>query len=294
MSEFTFQDESSSHKYRTETPNIIYEIGLTPALIGIYSALKRCAGDNGICTKAEKTLSKELSINKKTLHKFISQLCETNPILEKPLIFCEKRLSQHGDKDTNAITIVDLWPDNYAYFTQDLGGRVKFTQPRVKITQGVGQNLPKGRVKFTHKEEHTKKNTTKKNDVSAAVIFDCLKNDERLTDKDKQDLSRFPEDRVHAALTYADTAKIKSTLIATLIWHCKQEKPIKAKAKVIDLRKQARIDFKHGEEYNGATCWHSPDAICFQRGMTQLILPDMASDYQDKLKEILNKLNIEH
>lgn len=165
MSNFTINDESSNHKYRTELPNIIYEIGLTPNLIGVYFALKRAAGDNGQCTKSEKTLSKQLNITKKTLHGLITQLCEVNPILKKPLVNCTNRFSECGDKDTNSITITDIWSENYSYFSGDLGGRVKITppsvkitQPRVNSTQGVGEKLPQGRVKITHKEEPIKKN----------------------------------------------------------------------------------------------------------------------------------------
>ncbi len=174
MSDFIIKDESSNHKYRTELPNLIYEIGLTPALIGVYSALKRAAGDNGQCTKSEKTLSNKLFISKKTLHGLIVQLCEVNSFLGKSLIILTNRFSEHGDKDTNAITIVDIWPENYSFFTKESVGRVNstlpsvnITQPRVESAQGVGQNLPKGRVNFTHKEEPFKKNPIKKNSSSS-------------------------------------------------------------------------------------------------------------------------------
>ncbi len=181
MSDFIINDLSSNHKYRTELPNIIYEIGLTPNLIGVYSALKRAAGDNGQCTKSEKTLSKQLNITKKTLHGLITQLCEVNPILKKSLVNCTNRFSECGDKDTNSITITDIWPENYSYFSGDSGGRVKNTPPRVKITQprvnstqGVGEKLPQGRVKITHKEEPFKKNIHEEEQQQSVVVFSCL------------------------------------------------------------------------------------------------------------------------
>ncbi len=76
MSNYSIKDLSSNHHYRTELPNILFEIGLTPNLIGVYTALKRCAGDTGQCTKSEKTLATQLNISKKTLHGLIAQLCE--------------------------------------------------------------------------------------------------------------------------------------------------------------------------------------------------------------------------
>ena len=59
MSIIEIKDLSSIHHYRTELPNIIFEIGLSPKLIGVYSAIKRCAGDKGICIKSEKTLAEQ-------------------------------------------------------------------------------------------------------------------------------------------------------------------------------------------------------------------------------------------
>jgi hypothetical protein len=161
MSDYVIKDQSSNHHYRTELPNIIFEIGLSPQLIGVYSALKRSAGDHGACTRSEKKLAEQLHITKKTLHGLIIQLCEENSILKKPLIKKQTRFSECGDQDTNLITINDIWPENYTFFTLNEGGRVKITPPRVKITQGVGENLPYGRVKITHKEEPFKKNLVK-------------------------------------------------------------------------------------------------------------------------------------
>lgn len=162
MSQYEIKDQSSNHHYRTELPNIIFDIGLSPQLLGIYSFIKRCAGDHGKCMRSHGTISKQLNISRKTLIKFLNELSEVNPVLNKPLISIEKRISQHGDKDTSVITINDIWPENYRKFTPQEGGCVKFTQPSVKITQGVVENLHNGCVKFTHKEEHIKKNTLKK------------------------------------------------------------------------------------------------------------------------------------
>lgn len=161
MSDYEIKDESSNHHYRTELPNIIFEIGLPPHLIGVYAAIKKCAGDGGSCFKSEKTLSKELNISKSTLHKYIESLCLLNEKLNKSLISKENRISKDGDKDTNSITINDIWPENYMFFHNKVGGRVNSTLPRVNSTQGVGYILPKGRVNSTHKEEPIKKNPIK-------------------------------------------------------------------------------------------------------------------------------------
>src|SRR5690348_11438162 len=136
MSEIKVQDLSSNHKYRTELPNIIFKIGINPNLIGVYAALKQCAGDYGNCTKSEKTLSEELGVTPKTLRSWINQLSEINPKLSKPLIIIQKRISECGDRDTHSISIIDIWPENFKYFSDLNGGTVNFTGPQVKITEG--------------------------------------------------------------------------------------------------------------------------------------------------------------
>lgn len=186
MSQYEIKDLSSNHHYRTELPNIIFEIGLAPQLIGVYAAIKRSAGDQGTFFKSEAKLAKELGISKKTLHKFIEILCLINIHLKKPLLIKKNRISKDGDKDTNLISITDIWPDNCVHFCNESGGRVNITPPRVNITQGVGQNLPKGRVKFTHKEEPIKKNlfeetttpTPSKGNVVVDVVSDKKQKEE--------------------------------------------------------------------------------------------------------------------
>lgn len=297
MSDFIINDESSNHKYRTELPNLIYEIGLTPALIGVYSALKRAAGDHGQCTKSEKTLSSKLFITKKTLHGLITQLCEVNSFLGKPLIILTHRFSEHGDKDTNAITIVDIWPENYSFFTEESGGRVNstlpsvnITQPRVKSAQGVGQNLPQGRVKFTHKEEPIKKNNMKKQQQDAAVFFDCLNEDTRLDDENRKSLMPFGEERIKLAQEYSHKVKPKKGLMPQMVWHCQQDIPPKIPKE--NFWDQVKKDFKNEKIYNGALCYINSEGIAFERGITNLSAKFSDPSGREKFEAALKQFGI--
>lgn len=292
MSNFTINDESSNHKYRTELPNIIYEIGLTPNLIGVYSALKRAAGDNGQCTKSEKTLSKQLNISKKTLHGLIIQLCEVNSFLGKPLVICTNRFSECGDKDTNSITITDIWPENYFHFTSDIGGRVKITPPRVNSTQGVGQKLPQGRVKFTHKEEPIKKNQYEEEQQQAvAVFFDCLVKDTRLKPEERKSLMRYPEDRVCLAIEYSLNVKANKKLIQQLVWHCQQPTPPPNPKK--NFWDAVRDHFKNYKKYNQATCYINEKEISLERGLEHLSVKFAESGAREKFMKHLKQFGID-
>jgi len=301
MSNFIINDESSNHKYRTELPNIIYEIGLTPNLIGVYSALKRAAGDNGQCTKSEKTLASKLFISKNTLHVLISKLCEINPFIGKPLIVLTHRFSEYGDKDTNAITITDIWPENYAFFSRDLGGSSKFDLPRVnsdlrsaKSTQGVAQNLSKGSAKSAHKEEPIKKNQyEEEQQQGVAVFFDCLVKDKRLTDDNRIALmkKKFSEERIKLAQEYSLQVSPTKGLIQQLMWHCALKIPPALPKK--NFWDCVREHFKNNKTYRSADCYIDQDGIAFQRGMTHLAVKFSEVGAREKFLKYLKQLGID-
>jgi hypothetical protein len=163
MSDFTIKDNSSNHIYRTELPNIIFEIGLKCNEISVYCAIKRAAGDKGECTKSYPKLCSSAGVGRATLFIIIPKLCQVNPILKKPLIICKSRYTEHGDQDTNLLTIVDIWPDNYEYFKNKIKGSPEFGLPSPELTPGVVQNRHHPSPETSHKEEPFKKNPFKKN-----------------------------------------------------------------------------------------------------------------------------------
>jgi len=163
MSENIIIKDESNKKYFATVPNILICLGLKANEIAFYVAIKIAAGDHGKCTKSSSNLCKESGISKKLIPKIRDSLCKINPVINKPLLRCEHRISPHGDKDTCEITIVDIWPENGKYFEN--GGRAKTTPPRAKTTIGrdendtrVGQKRHQGRAKTTHKQEPLNKN----------------------------------------------------------------------------------------------------------------------------------------
>lgn len=96
------QDQSSIHHYRTEIPNIIFEMGLTVYEFSTYCHLKRTAGDRGECWKSSKILCEEIGVS-------LPKLIEIKRSLsEKGLIKVEKRFHEDGGNATDLITIVDV------------------------------------------------------------------------------------------------------------------------------------------------------------------------------------------
>lgn len=173
MSEDFYVIDEANYKYFSMTPHIIFEIGLKANEIALYMAIKRASGDKGKCTKSNSKLAKEAGISIKLLPSIRNKLSSINPIIKKPLIKCEHRISEFGDKDTCSLTIIDIWPETISF----LEGSAKTPLPtakkqvrQAKTQVGVAQKGREGRAKTPYKEEpfknnlneEEKKNTKKK------------------------------------------------------------------------------------------------------------------------------------
>lgn len=96
-------------------------------------------------------------------------------------------------------------------------------------------------------------------------FYDCLIQDERLTDDNRKALMRFPEKRVILALQFSHQVPPNQSLIQQLVWHCTQTKPPE---KILPFSDKVKMHFKNYNTYNGATCYIQNDLISFERGMT--------------------------
>lgn len=113
-------DSGDLRKYRTEIPNIIYSLGLTPFELALYNALKRTAGQNGTSRKSTPTLAKESGMSPGMVSKAKVGLAKPRPLLgNKPLIVINKEKNRNGGKAKDMIDIVDIWRENMAYFSKE-------------------------------------------------------------------------------------------------------------------------------------------------------------------------------
>ena len=117
MSESTYQvrDDGNLHRYRTEIPNIIFRLGLTPYELTLYAHLKQTAGDSGQCWKSTRTLAKETGMSAGTICKAKDGLTASRPELSgKSLIVVRDEPTGHGGRARHYITLTDVWPENMA------------------------------------------------------------------------------------------------------------------------------------------------------------------------------------
>ena len=90
--------DTSNHTYRTELPNIIFDIGLDPYEFMFYSYLKRIAGDSGAAWKSNSTMAKETGICKRKIPDLKKSLSQKREELGNiPLIYIEKRKKEKKD-----------------------------------------------------------------------------------------------------------------------------------------------------------------------------------------------------
>lgn len=105
-------DHGDLRKYRTEIPNIVFSLGLTPYELALYCLLKKTAGADGMCWKSTATLAKESGMSSGMVSKAKVTLQKPIPILGKPLIVVDEEPNQKGGKPKHCITLTDIWPDN--------------------------------------------------------------------------------------------------------------------------------------------------------------------------------------
>lgn len=108
MSGVKVVDRGDLRKYRTEIPNMVLDMGLTPYALALYVHLKRTAGDEGKCWKSTRTLAKETSISAGKVSSARGELEEAELIhVERP------------DNPSRSVTayILDVWEENFKQFS---------------------------------------------------------------------------------------------------------------------------------------------------------------------------------
>lgn len=170
--QFIVLEEQPDHSFRTEIPNIIFDI-LPLTHIGVYGHLKKIAGDGGACWQSKTNLAKKLGISKNTLLKIIADLEEGNNPMKLKLIRQTKRTKANGDNDSSLIVIINIWADNGKHCRLQKKGSAKIEPPLV-------QNLNYPSAKFEHKEDPSEEDLSKRSDKRASAVAPVKDEKEKL------------------------------------------------------------------------------------------------------------------
>jgi len=171
-----FEEEKPDHHYRTEIPNIVELLGLSPVDLAIYFKLKRPAGDDGMCTRSITKMAKELNVCENSVRNSIKKMREPFKLLGgKPLIRSRERKKSDKSNETNIVTIVNIWRENGDYFrAQEKKNKDKQTQIPPSPDEGDGLHQMKGGASSDEgKEEPFKKSKkSKKTTTSSSSTTD--------------------------------------------------------------------------------------------------------------------------
>jgi hypothetical protein len=120
METYEFQEtyeDLPDHHFRTEIPNIVFTLGLSPFALTVYLLLKRIAGDKGKCWKTIKNLADSCEIGETKFRQCLKDLAEPFGALGgKSLIKIHRRFKQNKAQESNLIEIIPIWRINGDYY----------------------------------------------------------------------------------------------------------------------------------------------------------------------------------
>lgn len=101
-------DDGDLRKYRTETPNIVCDLGLGPHAGWLYIHLKRIAGDSGVCWRGTRSLAEVTGMS-------VGAVSQAKKELKKHgLIAVDEGDRTKGEADE--IRIANVWRRNFRHF----------------------------------------------------------------------------------------------------------------------------------------------------------------------------------
>ncbi len=233
--QFLIEEEEPNHKWRTEIPNIVWELGLGKFAFIAYITIKKIAGDGGLCFMSKSNLSEECMMSKRTLDEAIKELEKPLDLIgKKSLIVVQESKKMDGGDTTKRIYIRDIWPENGKFFREKKHKKPP-TNGGVQGVQGGGAGRApkeeqckeehiKGQCNTRSRETPVKKPlpfSKEKKCLTGEEIQFCsfmdqqIKNHDPSSDTDSLPyfVKKFGVDKVAKAWQYAKSQKnIKNTL----------------------------------------------------------------------------------
>lgn len=213
----------------TQTPNVIFDYWmkiLSPAEYKVISFICRK-------TFGYHKIRDKISFN---------QIVNATGLCRRTVIYAIQTLIDHGlikkevsqdETDKNEINIYEIVLASDSESAKYAQGGSASDAPGV--VHSMHQSTKKGSASDAPTKERVfKEKKTKQRGLAphVAAFFQSLSLEEQAQlndEKTLKSLERFSEDRLNLAISYSRKVKIDGTLIALLVWHCKQETPPVAK-----------------------------------------------------------------
>lgn len=129
--------QETKREWFTQMPNVITRLLKDPYLYRVYAYLREIAGEEGNCTYSVKTMSETCGMSDRKFLECKKILAQEFPEIGMPLIHIKQRFTAQGDRDTDTITILDIWMVNSNFKKER-----KFSFPNQKIVT-TDENLIK-------------------------------------------------------------------------------------------------------------------------------------------------------
>lgn len=310
--------QETPRDFRTETPNIVFELlqagEISANALTLYMVYRRIAGEHGACWVGKKGLEKRCALNHKTITKSKKILASPFKLLNgKSLIEISSGDYAAGEADT--ITIIDIWPENFAFFKKCLPDP---NEPRGGSKRAIGGVQTSHRKKEPFKKEpykniiaptpHEQKRTPAGGNNNFFVFFKCLEICKDLSDRQKQLLMKYPEHLVEQAVRYCyhPTTQVKGGpvgRIKLLQYFLQNPDDFKEQIKNLDNPRERKSKkdillgaFKRGELYNGYEFLQDDVGVGFYKiGMRQPYSVNWnVLNFASEFIKLLEKLNIKY
>lgn len=161
------------HSFRTEIPNIIFDLELTPHEFKLYCYYKRVAGDRGNCYKSRGTIEKECGISAAQQKRINAKLKQPFEKLGgAPLILCRQTEKEDGSPGTTQIFIVDIWRCNGDYFRNENKDYVGSHRAggSAHTERRVGSDRAEGGLRVSGKEDPLEEDPFKNSRTTNVVL----------------------------------------------------------------------------------------------------------------------------
>ena len=107
---FEIYEEKPDHYYRTEIPNIIFDLGLDPISFKLYLSLKKLVGNEGYCTDSNASIGFLVGESDFIIRKHKKILAKPFLLLgNMPLIKITKRKIGNRPNETDLVTLTPIW-----------------------------------------------------------------------------------------------------------------------------------------------------------------------------------------
>ncbi|MDQ3652672.1 MAG: helix-turn-helix domain-containing protein [Acidobacteriota bacterium] len=116
-------DEKASHKYRTEIPNFIDDLDLSPFAYRLYGRIKRVCGDLGVCRDGTRDLAEACRMS-------TAQVSRAKRELVKLGLIDVRNRKRRGERDV--IKIANVWRRNLETFTGSQTTEARFVEQPVE------------------------------------------------------------------------------------------------------------------------------------------------------------------